>query len=266
VGAVPKPRGRARAPRPAGSPRPGGPALREVAPEDLSAALFHTDPDRRTALSPQTRQTVRQLGRRSARSGRLSPLGYNLTISHDHRFLWFRVAKAGTRTVLGHLADHDVPLDVHHAMRLRYPTTVFEDYFKFAFVRHPRTRFVSAWRNKVVQNNYFGFDDATLPQMQQIEGFARWAAEQDLSDLATADHHLALQTRLVDLTQIDYLGRLETFDDDFAAICERIGVPATRAEVRNRTGRGDGADEPMSEELRSLVAEIYRRDFQVFGY
>ncbi len=65
--------------------------------------------------------------------------------------MWFRVAKVGTRTILGHFDRHDVALDVNHAMRLRYPVELFEDYFKFAFVRHPLGRFVSAWRNKVVE-------------------------------------------------------------------------------------------------------------------
>lgn len=228
--------------------------------------MFRTEPDRPTSLAPETRQALRRLARRSARSGQLSPLGYNLTISHQQRFMWFRVAKVGTRTVLGHFIQHEVPLDVHHAMRLRYPTAVFTDYFKFAFVRHPMDRFLSAWRNKVVDNNYFEFDEATHRQMQQVENFARWTAGHDLTDLSTADHHLALQTRLIDLTQVDYLGRLESFDTDFAAVCERIGVPATRVEVRNRTEPRDGAVEHVSDELRSLVGEIYRHDFQVFGY
>lgn len=235
-------------------------------PDEISPLLLRTDPDRRTALTPESRQLLRRLARRSARAGDLSPLGYNLTISHERKFMWFRVAKVGTRTILGHFEEYDVALDVHHAMRVRYPTAAFEDYFKFAFVRHPLDRFVSAWRNKVVDNNYFEFDPATHERMQQVEEFARWTAGHDLSDLATADHHLALQTRLIDLTQVDYVGRLETFDDDFAAICERVGVPATQARVRNRTSPRDGAAQPVSDELRSLVGEIYRRDFQVFGY
>ena len=217
-------------------------------------------------LTDQTRNTVRRLTRQSARAGMLSPLEYNLTISHERRFIWFRVAKVGTRTILGHFAEHDVPLDVHHAMRVRYPTAAFADYFKFAFVRHPVDRFVSAWRNKVVDHNYFEFDPDTHERMQRVEEFARWTAEQDLSDLATADHHLALQSRLIDLTQVDFLGRLESFDADFAEVCRRIDVPASPAEPRNQTRPRDSAPEPVSEELRQILAEIYRQDFQIFGY
>lgn len=235
-----------------------------LAEEGITRELFRTESDDRFKLSPETRQALRQLARRSGRSGRLSPLAYNLTVSHGHRFMWFRVAKVGTRTILGHFAEYDVPLDVNHAMRMRYPTELFADYFKFAFVRHPLGRFISAWRNKVVDHNYFRFDDPTLARMQQIENFAQWVAGHDLSDLGNADHHLALQSRLIDLTQVDYLGRLESFDDDFAAICARIDVPVSVAKPLNQTR--PSAEESISTDLESLVAEIYRRDFQVFGY
>lgn len=232
-----------------------------LASEGITPDLFRTQPGARTQVTDETRKAMRQLARRSDRAGRLSPLGYNLTISHQHRFMWFRVAKVGTRTLLGYFAEHGIALDVEHAMKLRYPTALFADYFKFAFVRHPLGRFVSAWRDKVVDHNYFDFDAAELERMQVIENFAHWVAG---LDLARADHHLAPQTRLVDLTQIDHLGRLETFDDDFAAVCRQLGLPVAPPAALNRSSRDEAT--PASDELTSMVAELYRRDFQVLGY
>jgi hypothetical protein len=233
-----------------------------LASDGITPELFRTQPGAREKVTDETQQAARVLARRSARSGRLSPLGYNLTISHQHRFMWFRVAKVGTRTILGYFTEHNIPIDVGHAMKLRYPTVLFDDYFKFAFVRHPLGRFISAWHNKVVDQNYFGFDDAQLASMQVIENFAHWTARRDL---ANADHHLAPQTRLIDLTQIDHLGRLETFDDDFAAICSLIGLPASRPTALNRSSHHVTPD-TASDELKSIVGDLYRLDFQVFGY
>lgn len=231
---------------------------------DFSADLFRTQPDKRTRLTEESRDALRQLVRPSARSGELSPSAYNLTISHAHRFIWFRVAKVATRTLLGYFEDNDVALDVDHAYRMRYPTALFADYFKFGFVRHPLPRFVSTWQDKVVNRNYFGFDDAAHARMSaNVEEFAGWAATQDL---AAGDQHLALQARLIDLTQVDFLGRLESFDADFAQVCERIGLPAVPAKPRHRTATADTPATLASTELQAAVAEMYRLDFQVFGY
>ena len=231
---------------------------------EISADVLRTEPDHRTWLTREAKQGLRQLARRSERSGELSPLAYNLTISHAHRFVWFRVAKVGTRTLLGYFEENDVALDVAHAYKMRYPTALFADYFKFAFVRHPLARFVSTWQDKVMNSNYFELDEPTLTRLQRSpEEFADWVADQDLAE---ADQHLALQSRLIDLTQVDFLGRLETFDRDLAEVCERLGLPVVPATPRNQTAAARAPSALASPGLQAAVAAMYRKDFQVFGY
>lgn len=251
---------------PAGPGRGARYVLRVAGPE-ISAEVLRTDPDNRARLTPEAKQALRQLARPAARSGELSPRSYNLTISHAHRFVWFRVAKVATRTLLGYFEDNGVVLDVDHAYRMRYPTALLADYFKFGFVRHPLPRFVSTWQDKVVNANYFGFDDDALARMREhVEEFAAWAAGHDLDDLADADTHLALQTRLLDLSQVDFVGRLETFDADFAVVCDRLGLPTVPATPRHRTATTRTASLLDSAELQAAVAQMYRKDFQVLGY
>ena len=235
-----------------------------MAGPEIPVDLLRTEPDERARLTPETKRALRRLARVSERSGELSPLTYNLTISHTHRFVWFRVAKVATRTLVGYFDENDVVREVSHALWMRYPTALFADYFRFGFVRHPLQRFVSTWQDKVVNANYFEFDEPTHARMRaRPEEFAGWVAGLDLTD---ANQHLALQARLVDLTQIDFLGRLETFDADFATICERLGLPVVPARPRNRTASSRTADLLASTELQELVAGLYRKDFQVFGY
>jgi Sulfotransferase family len=238
---------------------------RDAEPADLSPGQFRTKPDDRFKLTDEGQALLKELDRRSADTGRLSPLSYNLTVGHQHRFIWFRVAKVATRTIRHHFTTHAVPLDVDHAMRIRYPVELFDDYFKFAFVRDPLDRFVSAWHNKVVDMNYFHFDEATLAKMQDVETFARWAADQDLGRVPGTDQHLALQTRLIDLSQVDFVGRLETFDQDFAEVCQRIGAPAVPTVAQNQTA-SRGSTREVSDTLRGLVETMYRRDYQILGY
>lgn len=230
------------------------------------AELFRTREDDRFKLTPEARDALRDLCQSAQSAGWVSPLPYNLTVSHSHRFVWFRVAKVATRTIRGHLSDHGVPLDMDHAMRVRYPTALFADYFKFGFVRDPLERFVSAWSDKVVNLNYYRFDEATHARMQRIEEFAAWVAGHDLAAVPGTDQHLALQSRLIDLSQVHFVGRLEHFDRDFAQVCERIGAPTVPAVAQNQSAPRGIPRPEVSAELRDLVRTLYRRDYQIFGY
>ena len=227
--------------------------------------VFRTRPDNRRRLTPEGQDAIDRLTSLGAASAWISPLAYNLTVSHSHRFVWFRVAKVATRTIRHHFETHDVTLDVDHAMRVRYPLATFSGYYTFAFVRDPLDRFVSAWHDKVVNANYYAFDDVDHQRMQRVEEFALWTAEQDLAAVPGTDQHLTLQSRMIDLNRVDFVGRLETFDRDFAEVCERVGAPAVPTAPQNQTAPG-GRDRRTSSELRDLVGRMYRRDYQVFGY
>lgn len=237
----------------------------DAGPTAIDPTTFRSRGDRPSRLAPQAQRLVRSLESSAVASGRLSPLPHNLTISHEKRFVYFEVAKAASRTVLYHLASERVPLDVRSALRVHYPTAAFADYRSFTVVRHPQDRFVSAWRDKVVGANYFGFDDARLAQMQDVASFVAWAAERDLASLAATDQHLVLQSRLVDLNHVDLVGRVETFDDDFSRICRAIDVRPPVPGPR-RLNASDGPPPELPPRVAERIAELYRRDFEVLGY
>jgi hypothetical protein len=232
----------------------------------IDPTQLQTRKDRRTWLTPESADLLNTLREHRAASGVLSPRPYNLTISHSHRFLWYRNPKVGTRTILGYLRRRKVRTEVAHATGIPYPTAAFRDYFKFGFVRHPLDRFISAWQDKVHDRNSLEFDEPTLEKMKVIENFAAWVAEHDLRDLNNTDRHLALQTRMVDLTEVDFVGRMETFGTDLATVWETVGVPVEPPARRNKSTARGVTRENASQELRSRVEAMYRLDYQVFGY
>ena len=215
-----------------------------------------------------TRASRAELERRQQlhrETGALSPRVHNLTISKGDKFVWFRNAKVATRTIQAFL-DEQYPEGLMVLSEVPYPTAAFADYFKFGFVRHPLDRFISAWQNKVCDTNHFRFSPEQRQQMQTIETFAAWVAAQDVDDLATTDRHIVRQARLLDLTQVDFVGRMETFGADFGAVCERLGLQWSEPERRNRSEPSGITADTASAELRSIVEETYRLDYQVFGY
>jgi hypothetical protein len=189
---------------------------------------------------------------------------YNLTISHEKRFLWYRVAKVGTRTILYHLRRHNVALDVEHASFVRYMPKLYSDYFKFAFVRNPWDRLVSCWTEKILggKGAIFQVPESELARMKDFARFVDWVSTLDLK---TCDRHLRWQCELIDLNNLDYLGRLETFAQDFVSICNHLQIQCEEIISRNVSEHRPYADY-YTDELREKVLQMYAKDVRMFGY
>jgi hypothetical protein len=63
----------------------------------------------------------------------------------------------------------------------------------------------------------------------------------------------------------DYVGRVEEMQASYDAICERIGIPSRTLEQVNSTRRGDYR-QYYDQDLIAGVADLYRRDLDLFGY
>ncbi|MEK8017306.1 MAG: sulfotransferase family 2 domain-containing protein, partial [Candidatus Parabeggiatoa sp.] len=129
---------------------------------------------------------------------------YNITTSKEKRFLWFRVAKVCTRTIVGHLDNHNIPLEAAHPHRVFYSPKYYQNYFRFAFVRNPWDRLVSCWLSKAIHLNrkggrnrdIFAFYGKSPEELQKFEDFIDFISTLDLE---TSDAHFRLQCRLIDL-------------------------------------------------------------------
>lgn len=186
---------------------------------------------------------------------------FNITSSHTHRFLWYRVAKVCTRSIFSAFHDGGIALDAAEPNRCYYPPKYYQAYFKFAFVRNPWDRLVSCWCNKVLETNYFGLIPEEREMLSDFSSFVDWVAKLDVE---TCDKHLRLQCRLIDLNHVDFIGRFENFERDFRAISDRIGmrlvkIPRVNASTSSFMTAYD-------DDTKVRVAEIYRRDIMTFGY
>jgi hypothetical protein len=188
---------------------------------------------------------------------------YNLSISHKHKFIWFRVAKNGTRTLLASLKNNGVPLDVEQPYSVHYPTGRYGDYYKFAVARNPWDRLVSCWFGRVLRKNAFNFEDKQYEEMKNFSAFVEHVSTLDIDN---CDSHYASQSSLIDLNELDYLARMETFEHDIGNIFEDIGIRNFDLTVKNISKKRTHYTEYYTDDLREKVGEIYKKDIQLFGY
>jgi hypothetical protein len=135
--------------------------------------------------------------------------------------------------------------------------------FKFAFVRNPWDKVVSHYHYRV-RTGKAGLDDDHLP-------FGDWVrlAYRDRNPryydvplmFASQFEWIADEEgRLL----LDFIGRFEQLDEDFAEVCRRIGVRAELPHVKT-TSHAHYRDF-YDDETRAIVARAFAQDLERFDY
>lgn len=188
---------------------------------------------------------------------------YNISISHNRKFIWFRVAKVCTRSIFDLFETAGITLDAEHPMFCHYPIRRYDDYYKFSFVRNPWDRIVSAWKNKVVESNSYKLPDTLRQELQNYERYLEYIAEEDIIN---SDHHVMPQYKLIDLNNVDYVGRFENFESDIQKVIGKIGITETGIGHKNATYRQPSYAEYYNQRTCKMIEQLYGRDISIFNY
>lgn len=212
-----------------------------------------------------------------------------MIFSKRHGFIFFAAGKTGTTSIERILQEYaDPPPEAlqraghkkhapPRAVKALLDEATWNGMFKFAFVRNP-------W-DWVVSNYYFNLTDHEKFPRRQLRwlGWIRTPATFTEKEFAQHWETMKRYTRgthpenrfqysfLADETGtllVDTVGRFESLQRDFDAICGRIGIPrvdlqhANPAEYRRRRSY----TELYTDASRKLVAEHYAKDIERFGY
>ena len=144
----------------------------------------------------------------------------------------------------------------------------FAAYFKFAFVRNPWDRLVSAYEFLRVGVGQEEYDRALADKIAGLGSFARfldWIRETRGCD----GIHFYPQHKYVCSEEsenaMDFVGYFETLGDDVALVAKRLGLSADLPHINSAPSRADYRDYYDARAI-DLVGEVYHRDIALFGY
>lgn len=146
----------------------------------------------------------------------------------------------------------------------------FSKYYKFTFVRNPYSRLLSAYR--FLKKGGFCEKDRLWAE-QNLAGFSTfsdfvhdWLTEETILEY---NHFIPQFMFVCDRSfepEVDFIGHFETIEDDFAAICSKLGVKRKLKKLNQGPQKEAPWHDFYTEEAFEKVYQIYRKDFELFGY
>lgn len=147
------------------------------------------------------------------------------------------------------------------------PPEVFENYFKFAIVRHPWSRLKSEYRffhlGSTLHDNRSRRRHQWIKQVASFEEFV----------LARVNYPNALQFDMLkvahDRLGVDFVGKTEQLEGDFRVICDRLKVWADLPRFNTAVEAPPAAVSAVdtdSTEVRRFFVEHWQADLDAFGY
>lgn len=144
----------------------------------------------------------------------------------------------------------------------------FQRYFKFAFVRNPWDRLVSAFfylkkgGSNAMDRQWFS---ANLSHYESFKAFVyNWVSEENIE----CYFHFMPQHKFIyddSLTlKVDYVGRFENIREDFTIIANKIGLQQNLPYV-NKSQR-KAYQSYYSDEMKEIVRRVYHQDIELFQY
>ena len=229
-----------------------------------------------------------------------------MILSHEHKFIYIKTYKTGSTSIEAALSAVCGPRDViteaseplrgvrqkpAQNYRIDHPAKPSRPLLKRLLGRperhyHPSVGYyehMPAWRVRAyageeVWTRYFKFSFERNPWDRQVSWYhyktkSKTGADKPTFDEFNADRRRAFVENWDLYTEhgaivLDFIGRYEAIDDDFASVLAKIGLAGQTALPRANVSRdrAGGYRDSFTAESRALVAEWYEPEIRTFGY
>ena len=198
-----------------------------------------------------------------ARGAALAPdLGAEKIVSKRHRYVWFCVPKAASRSIMAALRELTRDAEVFSGLSAAQVFALrpaARRYFRFAFVRHPFTRALSFHAElHAFGDHYQG--SHKLPRKEEkrawlcrrfhgladtaaFDDYCRWLLTPYAADAVADRHFLSQHAQLAadDGRPLDFIGHFERLDQDFREVATQLGLATAALPMLNTMAGWQGA-------------------------
>jgi hypothetical protein len=202
-------------------------------------------------------------------------------INHKNKYIFVHVPKTAGVSILssvnegGGMWDNVMGHTPISEIRKRHRKE-YDEYFKFAFVRNPWDRIVSAFhfltnggrgneedqkRQKYLIKNYNGDFKKFIKSLPLKKYLVKLNTFYSLHFLEQT-YWLCDERGNID---VDFVGKFENLKDDFKRVCKCGGIKSAELSRHNKSTHNHYT-KYYDEEMINIISELYEKDISLFGY
>jgi len=195
-------------------------------------------------------------------------VNYIKAFDKKRKFIWFVVPKAGYCSMAAFLYGSEARAQGHFSKNNL--DDKHSPYFKFCFVRNPWDRLVSCYQQKILEapwvNRSLNHPGFRWDLVRKKASFKEFVLEiTNTNENLEKDTHWAPIHSFIPVSKLDFIGKIENFQEDVNVVCDKIGIPHQKLPHLNKT-KHKHYTEYYDDETRQIIAEKYARDIDSFGY
>lgn len=179
--------------------------------------------------------------------------------------IFINIPRTGSGSISEHIATggHRPLSERRNIMAARGKLEEYEGAFKFAFVRNPYTRFISAWchlglHKRFDVNKFLGHNMYwSKPHLLTYKMRWKWLLEK---------HHNLFRSQHTFLDSGDddiHVYKYEALPQNWGKVCKKLGIsPAPKLSHKNQAT----CDVELTDESKEILYNYYKYDFEEYGY
>jgi len=192
---------------------------------------------------------------------------YNVVISNSHKYLYYRVPKTATTSIIKYLEKYTT-LDIggtnceNKGYNVDY-NDEWNSLFQFIFVRNPWDRILSCFLDKTKQ---------CIDKPWQLEVYKKYfnsSFEEFIHCLNEKniylDGHTYPQHCMLNTDNLDFIGKFENLDNDMKILQEKLNLPVEKIPLENITHH-DNYRKYYNSNTKNKIEQLYSKDIEIFQY
>ncbi len=149
---------------------------------------------------------------------------------------------------------HAIAADIQN----RFSKEIFENYFKFGFVRNPWAWQASIYHYILRKKNHHQRKE--ISELRDFTEYLKWLDKRNTIALQKYFFYDKNDNKLV-----DFIGKVENLQSDFNIISNTIGIPNIELPHLNKSEKNHYRDY-YNTKSKALIYKIYKKDIDLFKY